>query len=47
MAVRDGRIFALGDDDALASCASSRTQWFDSHGRTAVPGLIGELVVAM
>ena len=40
MAIRDGRILALGDDDALASCASSRTQLLDLHGRTALPGLI-------
>jgi len=40
MAIRDGRILAIGDDDALASCASSRTQWLDLHGRTVLPGLI-------
>jgi predicted amidohydrolase YtcJ len=40
MAVRDGRILALGDDDALAGCASSGTQLLDLHGRTVLPGLI-------
>jgi len=40
MAVRDGRILALGDDNSLAGCASSRTQLVDLHGRTVLPGLI-------
>ena len=40
MAIRDGRILALGDDGALAGCASSRTQLLDLHGRTVLPGLI-------
>jgi hypothetical protein len=40
MAVRDGRILTLGDDDALAGCASSRTQSLDLHGQTVLPGLI-------
>jgi predicted amidohydrolase YtcJ len=40
MAVRDGRILALGDDEALAGCASSRTQLLDLHRRTVLPGLI-------
>src|SRR5271157_2941829 len=40
MAVRDGRILALGDDDALASCATSRTESLDLHGQTVLPGLI-------
>src|SRR5271165_5980688 len=42
MAVRNGRILALGDwdRDALAGCASSRTQSIDLHGRTVLPGLI-------
>ena len=45
--MRQGDPFARGDDGALANCASSRTQWFDLHGRTIVPGLIRELVLAM
>lgn len=40
MAVRDGRILALGDDAALAGCATSRTQVLDLHGQTVLPGLI-------
>jgi hypothetical protein len=40
MAVRDGRILALGDDAVLAACASSRTQLLDLHRRTVLPGLI-------
>jgi predicted amidohydrolase YtcJ len=40
MAVRDGRILSLGDDDALAGCASPRTQLLDLHGQTVLPGLI-------
>lgn len=40
MAVRDGRILALGSDDALVGCASSRTQFLDLHGQTVLPGLI-------
>ncbi len=40
MAVRDGKIFALGSDAALAGCASSRTQLLDLHGHTVLPGLI-------
>ncbi len=40
MAVRDGRILALGDDGTLAGCASSRTHLLDLHGHTVLPGLI-------
>ncbi|MBZ5654825.1 MAG: amidohydrolase [Acidobacteriia bacterium] len=40
MAVRDGRILALGDDDSLAACASSRTQLINLQRRTVLPGLI-------
>jgi hypothetical protein len=41
MAVRDGRILALGaNDEDLARCASSRTQVLDLHGKTVLPGLI-------
>ena len=38
MAVRDGKILALGNSQA--DCASSRTQLIDLHGRTVLPGLI-------
>ena len=40
MAVRDGRILALGSDDELARCASTRTRVVDLHGKTVLPGLI-------
>jgi predicted amidohydrolase YtcJ len=40
MAVRDGKILALGDDAALAGCASARTQIVDLQKRTVTPGLI-------
>src|SRR5208283_5811787 len=40
LAVRDGKILALGQGEALAGCASSRTQMLDLHGRTVLPGLI-------
>jgi len=40
MAVREGKILALGDDEALAGCVTSRTRVLDLHGRTVLPGLI-------
>ncbi|HUK24177.1 MAG TPA: amidohydrolase [Terriglobales bacterium] len=40
MAVRDGRILAIGDDAALAGCASARTKILDLHRQTVIPGLI-------
>jgi len=41
MAVRDGRILALGaSDKELAGCASAHTQILDLHGKTVLPGLI-------
>ena len=40
MAVRNGRILALGSDDELGRCASPRTQVVDLHGKTVLPGLI-------
>lgn len=40
MTVRDGRILALGDNNTLARCATSRIQSLDLHGRTVLPGLI-------
>lgn len=40
MAVRDGKILALGDDAALTGCASARTQIVDLQKRTVTPGLI-------
>ena len=40
MAIRDGKILAVGNDDALNACASPRTQLLDLRGRTVLPGLI-------
>jgi len=40
MAVRDGKIVALEEDNELASCASPRTKISDLHNRTVLPGLI-------
>ena len=40
IAVRDGRILAIGDDAALAGCVSARTRTVTLHGRTVLPGLI-------
>jgi predicted amidohydrolase YtcJ len=40
MAIRDGKILAVGSDEELAGCASSRTQIVDLQGRTVLPGLI-------
>jgi len=40
MAIRDGRILAIGKDSELSACASERTQKIDLHGETALPGLI-------
>lgn len=39
LAAKDGRITALGDDDAVLALASPRTQIFDLAGRTAIPGI--------
>ncbi|MGA8868638.1 MAG: amidohydrolase family protein [Candidatus Sulfotelmatobacter sp.] len=40
MAVRGGRILALGSDAELATCASSRTKVVDLGKQTVLPGLI-------
>ena len=40
MAVRNGRILALGDVGQLARCASERTELVDLGGKTVLPGLI-------
>jgi predicted amidohydrolase YtcJ len=40
MAVRDGKILAVGADNALAGCVSSRTQLLDLNQHTVLPGLI-------
>ena len=40
LAVRAGRLVALGTDAQILSMAGSATQVIDLHGRTATPGLI-------
>lgn len=40
MAIRDGKILAVGREDALKNCAGGRTALLDLHGRTVLPGLI-------
>ena len=40
LAIRDGRILALGDDAQILKMAGPQTQRFDLEGKTAVPGLI-------
>ena len=40
MAIRDGRILALGSNSDLAGCASARTRILDLEGKTVLPGLI-------
>jgi len=40
MAVRDGRIQAVGDASHVAQCASERTAVVDLDGKTVLPGLI-------
>lgn len=40
MAVRDGKILALGRDEELAGCASPRTRVLDLAGARVLPGLI-------
>lgn len=40
MAIRDGKILAVGGEDALKNCAAARTALLDLHGRTVLPGLI-------
>ena len=40
MAVRDGKVLALGNDASLTRCMTARTQRLDLDGRTVLPGLI-------
>jgi predicted amidohydrolase YtcJ len=40
MAIRDGKIQAVGDGSELDGCVSARTQVTDLHGQTVLPGLI-------
>ena len=40
MAIRDGKILAVGSDEQILRLAGAATQRIDLHGRTATPGLI-------
>jgi predicted amidohydrolase YtcJ len=40
MAVRDGKVLAIGDEQELGACASQRTRIINLHKRTVLPGLI-------
>jgi hypothetical protein len=40
MAIRDGKIQAVGTDAEITGCASPRTKTVDLQGRTVLPGLI-------
>jgi predicted amidohydrolase YtcJ len=40
LAVRDGRVLAVGDDAEIRALAGKHTRIIDLHGRTATPGLI-------
>ena len=40
LAVRDGKIVAVGSNEVVAPCTSSRTRRVDLGGRTVLPGLI-------
>lgn len=40
IAVRDGKVLAVGSDQELASCVGARTEIVDLQQRTVLPGLI-------
>jgi predicted amidohydrolase YtcJ len=40
MAIRDGRILALGSNSEIASLAGPESEFIDLEGRTVIPGLI-------
>jgi len=40
VAVKDGRILAVGTDEMMRALAGEKTQWIDLRGRTLTPGLI-------
>src|ERR1700754_274174 len=40
IAIRDGRILAVGSDTQVLALAGPKTSVIDLHGRTATPGLI-------
>ena len=39
VAMRDGRIMAVGDDDTIRALAGGETEQIDLEGRFALPGL--------
>jgi predicted amidohydrolase YtcJ len=39
VAVKDGRVLALGDDDAIFKLAGKKTRTIDADGQTVLPGL--------
>src|SRR5229473_5165826 len=39
IAIKDGRIVALGEDEAVFKMAGARTRVIDADGRTVLPGL--------
>lgn len=40
LAVRNGRLEAVGTDQAISACAGENTRKIDLHGRTVLPGFI-------
>jgi predicted amidohydrolase YtcJ len=47
LAVREGRIVAVGGNDAVAALAGSTTRRVDAGGRTVIPGLIDSHIHAV
>ena len=47
LAVREGRIVAVGGNDAVAALAGSATRRLDAGGRTVIPGLIDSHIHAV
>ncbi|MDA2934036.1 amidohydrolase [Acidobacteria bacterium AH-259-D05] len=39
LAVRDGKILAVGSDEEIEGWADSNTRWIDLQGKTVIPGL--------
>ena len=47
MAVRDGRVLALGSDEELLGLVGPETRTFDVGGRTVIPGLTKNTVTSI
>src|SRR6185436_14708663 len=47
LAVREGRIVAVGGNDAVAALAGPTTRRLDAGGRTVIPGLIDSHIHAV